>query len=256
MKKIILIILLAVVVILFFKMSNKENKVGVVSVDPISHASMILNWGGVAIYTDPVGETKMFAGKPAPDIILLTDIHGDHLDIEILKTLSKEKTIIIAPMAVADMLPNTIVGTLLVMNNGQKTNQKTNQKMNLQGFSLEAIPMYNLPESTDSRHTKGRGNGYTIERDGFRVYVAGDTAGIREMRTLTDIDIAFVPMNLPYTMDVEEAADAVLDFKPKQVYPYHYRGQDGLSDINRFKALVNAGDQNIEVILANWYLNQ
>ena len=77
--------------------------------------------------------------------------------------------------------------------------------------------------------------------------------GIPEMRTLEDIDLAFVPMNLPYTMGVEEAADAVLAFKPKRVYPYHYRGQGGLADITRFKELVNAGNPNIEVILMNWY---
>ena len=114
--------------------------------------------------------------------------------------------------------------------------------------------MYNLPTAANKDfHTKGRGNGYVIERSGKRVYIAGDTAGIPEMRALKNIDIALVPMNLPYTMDVAEAAEAVLAFKPKQVFPYHYRGPDGLADISKFKELVNASNPKIEVVLLNWY---
>jgi L-ascorbate metabolism protein UlaG (beta-lactamase superfamily) len=113
--------------------------------------------------------------------------------------------------------------------------------------------MYNLPESPTAMHTKGRGNGYVLGIGGRRIYLSGDTQGIPEMRALKDIDVAFVCMNLPYTMAVDEAADAVLAFKPHIVYPYHYRGQGGLSDVNAFKAKVEAGDKNIEVRLRNWY---
>jgi L-ascorbate metabolism protein UlaG (beta-lactamase superfamily) len=88
---------------------------------------------------------------------------------------------------------------------------------------------------------------------GKKIYLSGDTQGIPEMRALTGIDVAFVCMNLPYTMDINEAADAVLAFKPKIVYPYHYRGQNGMSDVNAFKNLVQAGNKNIEVRLRNWY---
>ena len=113
--------------------------------------------------------------------------------------------------------------------------------------------MYNLPESPTAMHTKGRGNGYVLGIGGKNIYLSGDTQGIPEMRSLKNIDVAFVCMNLPYTMDVKEAADAVLAFSPKIVYPYHYRGQNGLSDINAFKNLVDAGNKNIEVRLRNWY---
>jgi len=113
--------------------------------------------------------------------------------------------------------------------------------------------MYNLPESPTAMHTKGRGNGYVLGIGGKNIYLSGDTQGIPEMRSLKDIDVAFVCMNLPYTMDIKEAADAVLAFKPKIVYPYHYRGQGGLSDVNGFKSLVDAGNQKIEVRLRNWY---
>ena len=103
---------------------------------------------------------------------------------------------------------------------------------------------------------KGRGNGYVLEWNGTKIYIAGDTADIPEMRELENINIAFVPMNLPYTMDVDVAADAVLDFAPKIVYPYHYRGTEGLSDINEFKRLVSVGNPNIEVRTPDWYSNK
>ncbi len=242
---------------MFNNMTNKqisnENNIEVI---PIEHATMVLKWGGKIIYVDPVKPQRgasAFLGQPEPDLILLTDIHPDHLDVPTLEAVSKTKTLLIAPLAVADKLPSTVAGDLLVMKNGQKTNQKTSQKVNLNGFSIEAIPMYNLPEKKDSFHTKGRGNGYVLSEGGERVYISGDTADIPEMRALKNIDIAFVCMNLPYTMGVEEAARGVLAFKPKQVYPYHYRGPDGLSDINKFKSLVNAGDPGIDVVLLNWY---
>jgi L-ascorbate metabolism protein UlaG (beta-lactamase superfamily) len=109
--------------------------------------------------------------------------------------------------------------------------------------------MYNLPEAPDAFHTKGRGNGYVLTIGGKNIYISGDTEDIPEMRSLTNIDIAFVCMNLPYTMDPTQAAQGVLAFKPKIVYPYHYRGQD----VNTFKTLVNEGNKNIEVRLREWY---
>lgn len=216
-----------------------------IEVIPIEHATMILKWNGKVIYTDPVGGASLFTGKPDPDIILLTDIHGDHLDSATLKEIVKEKTVIIVPKAVAEKLPVGLSGAVFILNNGEKISQ--------QGFNLEAIPMYNLPESSGSFHVKGRGNGYVLEAEGKRVYISGDTADIKEMRELQNIDMAFVSMNLPYTMSVESAASGVIAFKPKQVYPYHYRGPDGLSDVHKFQALVNVSDPNIDVRLLNWY---
>lgn len=225
------------------KIKMKESSF--VSVTPISHATAVLDWGGVILYTDPVGGAEAFLNQPHADMILVTDIHGDHLSAETLQATIQAETKLIAPQAVIDELPEDLASKAMLLANGQKAE--------VAGFMIEAIPMYNLPESDDTRHTKGRGNGYVIEKDGHRVYIAGDTADIPEMRALQNIDIAFVPMNLPYTMDPDMAADAVLEFKPKQVYPYHYRQPDGFADVNRFKELVNAGDSNIEVILLDWY---
>lgn len=259
---VILVILLVVVFLLLKNMSDIQNSImvknGDIQIIPIEHASLVLKWGGKVIYVDPVKSQEglnAFISQPDPDLILLTDIHPDHLDIKTLETVSKSKTLLIAPMAVADMIPNIVPGDLLVMKNGQKTNQKTSQKVNLNGFSIEAVPSYNLPEKKDSFHTKGRGNGYILEEGGKRVYISGDTSATPEMENLKNIDIAFICMNLPYTMSVEEAARGVLAFKPKQVFPYHYRQSPtkDFADVNKFKSLVNTGDPSIDVVLLNWY---
>lgn len=215
-----------------------------VTVTPISHATAVLTWDGTTIYTDPTGGAAAFSAQPPADIIVVTDIHGDHLNAETLSAVSGD-AVVIVPQAVKDQLPMALADRVQVLGNNETTT--------IEGFSITGIPMYNLPESPESRHVKGRGNGYVIEHNRYRVYIAGDTAGTPEIRSLQNIDIAFIPMNLPFTMSVEEAADAVLDFKPKTVYPFHYRGQDGLSDTAQFKALVEAGDPAIEVVLLDWY---
>jgi L-ascorbate metabolism protein UlaG (beta-lactamase superfamily) len=222
-------------------------KKGSLIVQPIQHASVVLTAKGKTIYVDPVGGAAKYQGLAAPDIILVTDIHGDHFDPATLEAIKNDRTVLIVPQAVADKLPAADKTTgLVILANGANTDQGD--------INIAAIPMYNLPASTtDPRHPKGRGNGYVLSVGGKKIYLSGDTQGIPEMRALTGIDVAFVCMNLPYTMDINEAADAVLAFKPTIVYPYHYRGQNGLSDVNAFKNLVQAGNKNIEVRLRNWY---
>jgi L-ascorbate metabolism protein UlaG (beta-lactamase superfamily) len=216
-----------------------------VLVDPIEHASMVLTWADTTLYVDPVGEASQYTSKTPPAIVLLTDVHGDHLSVDTLSAIVTPDTVIVAPQAVFDELPETLQKHVHVLKNGENES--------VQGFAIEAVPMYNVPESPDAFHTKGRGNGYVIDHAGIRVYIAGDTSGTPEMRALTNIDIAFIPMNLPYTMDVDEAADAVIDFAPRTVIPYHYRGTSGLSDVNKFKELVQAAHDNIDVLLLTWY---
>ena len=218
---------------------------GPLSIQPVKHASLTLTWNGKTIYVDPDGGEKAFEGIAVPDLILITDIHGDHFNVETLNAIIEPGTILIVPQAVADKLPEALKSQATVLGNGQ-----TISKFDA---SIAAIPMYNLPESPDAKHPKGRGNGYVITFGDKTVYLSGDTAGIPEMRGLKNIDVAFVCMNLPYTMDIKEAASAVLEFKPKIVYPYHYRGQNGLSDIEAFKKLVREGNKSIDVRLRNWY---
>lgn len=218
---------------------------GNLTIQPVLHGSLVLTWNNMTIYVDPYGGAEPFAGLAAPDLVLITDIHGDHMNVETLDALETSKAKFVVPQAVADQLPAKYKDRLSVLGNGAST---TSGKI-----GISAIPMYNLPETADSRHTKGRGNGYILELGGKRVYISGDTEDIPEMRQLKNIDVAFVCMNLPYTMDIDQAASAVLEFQPRIVYPYHYRGQGGLNDVEGFRKLVDAGKKKIEVRLRNWY---
>lgn len=220
-------------------------KKGPLTVQPITHGSVVLTWGGKTIYVDPYGGAAAYAGLAKPDVILITDIHGDHLDPKTLADLSVGKALMVVPKAVAEKLPAEYKAQVRILSNGQR--------LDTLGMSVSAIPMYNLPEAADAPHTKGRGNGYVLNLGGKNVYLSGDTEDIPEMRALKNIDVAFVCMNLPYTMDVNQAAQGVLAFKPAIVYPYHYRGTNGLSDVASFKKQVNAADKKIDVRLRNWY---
>lgn len=223
----------------------KTNK-GNLIIQPILHASIVFTFNKLTIYVDPYGGAKAYTGLTAPDLILITDIHGDHLNLETLNAIETSKATFIVPQAVADKLPENLKSKCVVLKNGDKTSQKE--------ISISAIAMYNLPEAPDAMHTKGRGNGYVLHFGDKSIYISGDTEDISEMRSLKNIDIAFVCMNLPYTMDIHQAASAVLEFKPAVVYPFHYRGKDGLSDTDAFKKLVDAGNKKIDVRLKNWYV--
>jgi L-ascorbate metabolism protein UlaG (beta-lactamase superfamily) len=222
-----------------------ETSKGALTIQPLNHATLAFTWQGKTIYVDPNGGAKTFEGVAAADLILITDIHGDHFNPETLQAINASNATLIVPQAVADKLPDNLKSKAVVLGNGQTTSQLN--------VSITAVPMYNLPESADSRHPKGRGNGYVLTFANKKVYISGDTSGVPEMRQLKEIDVAFVSMNLPYTMDINEASQAVLDFKPKVVYPYHYRGQNGLSDTEAFGKLVKEKDKTIEVRLRNWY---
>jgi L-ascorbate metabolism protein UlaG (beta-lactamase superfamily) len=224
-----------------------ESNDGAITIQPITHGTLVLQWNGKTIYVDPYGGAEAFKGIAKPDIILITDIHGDHLNMETLEGLDTENTSFIIPQAAADKLKIKYVKQLVIMQNGG---------IHVQGdIFINAIPMYNLPEDSTSRHPKGRGNGYFLNLGGKTIYISGDTEDIKEMRKLNSIDVAFICMNLPYTMDINQAASAVLEFKPKIVYPYHYRGNPDMSDITAFKKIINSKDSKIDVRLRNWYPN-
>jgi len=218
-----------------------------IKIIPIEHATTVLEWGVITIYIDPIGGAEAFEGQKQPDLILITDVHGDHLSVETLKALNTSKAKIIVPVAVADKIPEEFTPQLDILDNGQSKERY--------GINVEAIPMYNLRQEALKFHEKGRGNGYVLNMGEERIYFSGDTEDIPEMRALKNIDKAFICMNLPYTMTEESAADAVLEFKPKQVYPYHYRGNPNVSDVSKFKNLVNTGNTDIEVIQLDWYPN-
>lgn len=209
---------------------------GVLRMTPLRHASLLLEAGGQAVHVDPWSQGN-YDGLAQADIILITDVHGDHLDPGMIEKLRKPGTVIFGPEAVAAKL----AGVTVIRNGESKTVGR---------WSFEAVPMYNLkrgPAEGKLYHDKGRGNGYVVTYGGFRLYISGDTEGVPEMRALQNIDAALVCMNLPYTMPPEEAAEAVRAFRPKIVYPYHYRGSD-LALLE--KGLAGSG---IEVRIRDWY---
>ncbi|WP_282042771.1 MBL fold metallo-hydrolase [Winogradskyella flava] len=216
-----------------------------VKVIPIKHGTLVLETANEVVYVDPTGGSEAFKGQKKPTLVLITDIHGDHLNIKTLEALNLSDVTIVAPKAVTDKIPSTVSSKIQTLNNGENYNHNT--------IDIKAIPMYNLREEALKYHAKGRGNGYVLDIKGENIYISGDTEDIPEMRNLQNIDKAFICMNLPYTMTVESAADAVLEFKPKVVYPYHYRGSDGMSDVDLFEKIVTENNKAIEVMLLKWY---
>lgn len=209
---------------------------GTIEITPLYHASLQIEYAGKVIQVDPTKEGNAFSPRPA-DVIFVTDIHGDHFQPEALAAVRGQATTVVGPQVVADKLP----GITVMHNGGTQT---------VDGIRVQAVPMYNLtrgPSAGSLYHTKGRGNGYILTLGGKRVYIAGDTECTPEMKALTNIDVAFIPMNLPYTMTPAEAAACVKIFKPKIVYPYHYQGQDTKAFA---AALAGTG---IDVRLRDWY---
>jgi L-ascorbate metabolism protein UlaG (beta-lactamase superfamily) len=224
---------------------------GDLTIHPLHHGTFVMTWNERTIYVDPApppGQDREASAAaalkafPSPDIILVTDIHGDHLSIPtLIEVATSDDTRIVAPQAAVEIFPsNPLRGKAMRLSNGRTITVK--------GIQIEAVPMYNLTKDRLQYHEKGRGNGYVLTIGGKRIYVAGDTEGVPEMRALRNIDVAFVPMNLPYTMTPTEAADAVRAFKPRVVYPYHF----GKSDVSEFTRLVGT-DAGVEVRVRKWY---
>jgi L-ascorbate metabolism protein UlaG (beta-lactamase superfamily) len=209
---------------------------GPVEITPIYHASVLVQAAGKNIYVDPA-KPGNFDGLPKADLILITHDHGDHMDPATIARLSKPDTQVMAPVAVVQT-----VRQAHPIANGETRSWGA--------WTIEAVPMYNLkrgPTPGTLYHPKGRGNGYVLTYGGRRFYFSGDTENTPEMRALKNIDVAFVCMNLPYTMTPDEAADAVKAFHPRIVIPYHYRN----SNLTEFqKDLQGTG---IEVRLLDWY---
>lgn len=212
---------------------------GQVVIHPVDHASMVLETPAGVIYVDPVGGAEKYRNLPAPMLILITHEHGDHFDLPTLQALPQVR--MITNQAVHDLLPEEMKSRATVMANGEQAS--------VEGINIEAVPAYNTTEDRMQYHPKGRDNGYVLTIGGHRFYIAGDTEDTPEMRALEDIEVAFLPMNLPYTMTVQQAADAVAAFKPKVVYPYHHRG----SDLAEFTSLVETSGADSKVVIAEWY---
>ncbi len=182
----------------------------------IGHGTLMFTFGGKIIHVDPFSRLADYSKLPQADLILLTHEHRDHLDIKALDRLRTDKTKII----LTENCAQQVNGGIIMQNGDVRT---------VDGLKIEAVPAYNLVHMRSEGvpyHPKGNGNGYVITFGNKRVYVAGDTENTPEMRQLKDIDYAFLPMNLPYTMTPEMVADAAKTFKPAVLYPYHYGKTD------------------------------
>jgi L-ascorbate metabolism protein UlaG (beta-lactamase superfamily) len=215
---------------------------GDVALHAIHHAALTLTWNGETILVDPapLGDNKdmtEFTSLPAPDLILITHEHPDHFNVPVLEAVSGKATIV-APQDVVDKLPDDLKGKAKALASGAS--------VEVAGMRIDAVPAYNTTADRTKYHPKGRDDGFVLTIGDKRIYIAGDTEDTPEMRALQNIDVAFLPMNLPYTMDIAHAADAVKAFKPKVVYPYHY----GSSDVEAFKSMVGGA---ADVRLLKWY---
>jgi len=213
---------------------------GDITITAIQHAGVQVEHAGKVIQVDPAQGD--FSKAKQADLVLVTDIHGDHLNPDLIAKVRKSGAPVVMPAAVQSQAGDKIPAPIEVMANGQTRT--------IAGISIEAVPMYNMqrgPSAGQLFHTKGRGNGYIVTLGGKRVYFAGDTECTPEVKALKNIDVAFIPMNLPYTMPPSEAADCVRAFKPKVAIPYHFQGQkpEEFQD-----ALKGSG---VEVRILNWY---
>jgi len=209
-----------------------KTSAGDLKITCIGHGTLMFTFDGKVIHVDPVSREADYTGLPKADIVLITHEHRDHLDPAALEQVRTDRTEIVLTEVCAQQMKGGIV-----MRNGDVTT--------VQGLTVEAVPAYNIVHMRSPGvpfHPKGIGNGYIVTFGDTRVYVAGDTENIPEMKALKAIDIAFLPMNVPYTMTPEMVADAARSIRPRILYPYHY----GTTDTSRLVDLLR-GEEGIEV---------
>ena len=206
--------------------------VGDLSIIFLGHGSLVMAFRGMTIYVDPFGKVADYASLPKANLVLVTHEHFDHLDPQALSSVRTDKTILV----LTENCPQEIKGGIIMHNGDVKT---------VAGIPVEAVAAYNMIHKRptgDPYHPKGSGNGYVLGFGGTRLYIAGDTENTPEMKALKEIDIAFLPMNLPYTMTPEMVADAAKAFQPRILYPYHY----GDTDVSILAELLK-GEKEIEI---------
>lgn len=214
-----------------FQSDTVKTSAGDLQMTFIGHGTLMFQHANLVVHVDPVSQYADYATLPKADIVLVTHEHGDHLDPKAIEAVKTPKTVVIGTAKCAAQLPG-----MITMNNGDSRT--------VQGLRIEAVPAYNIVAK--QFHPRGNGNGYIITFADKRVYVAGDTENTPEVKALKKIDVAFLPMNLPYTMTPEMVADAAKAFMPTILYPYHY----GSSDTSQLTKLLS-GTPAIEVRIRN-----
>lgn len=207
-----------------FEKDSFKTSAGELTITFIGHATLMMQFDGKTIAIDPVGNYADFSKLPKADLILVTHEHGDHLDVDAIKTLLKPGTQVVLTAKCAEKYAD---GKIM----------KNEETGTFAGIQVDAVPAYNIQNVRgpgNPYHPKGSGNGYVLHFGDKKVYVAGDTENIPEMADLKNIDIAFLPMNLPFTMTPEMVVEAVKLFHPKILYPYHF----GRTDTNELLELM------------------
>jgi L-ascorbate metabolism protein UlaG (beta-lactamase superfamily) len=216
-----------------FETDSIPTSAGDVVITFIGHGSLMMEFTSKIIHVDPFGELADYSQLPKADIVLVTHEHGDHLDLKALKNIRTEKTIIVLTELCAAQVKDGIV-----MHNGESRE--------VGGLTVDAVPAYNIvnkrPDGSPF-HPKGAGNGYIVTFGDTRIYIAGDTENTPEMKNLQNISVAFLPMNLPYTMTPEMVADAVRAFRPRILYPYHF----GETDTSKIVDLLKGEDVEVRI---------
>jgi L-ascorbate metabolism protein UlaG (beta-lactamase superfamily) len=209
-----------------------DTKAGALTITFVGHGTLMFTFDGKTVHVDPVSREADYRQMPKADLVLVTHAHGDHLDTEAIEAVLKKDTVVV----VAEVCARAVKGAAVMKNGETKT---------VAGLEVAAVPAYNIVHKRPNGapfHPKGRGNGYIITFGDKKVYVAGDTENTPEMKALKGIDLAFLPMNLPYTMTPEMVAEAAKAFRPKVLYPYHF----GETDTAKLTALLE-GEKDIEV---------
>ncbi len=244
MPHVVFLILMCLPAVTAFGEARHETDViptgaGDLSITFLGHGSLLFTFEGMTIAVDPYSKVADYAALPKADIVLVTHEHGDHLDMGAIQAIRTDKTVVAANPGAAGKIP----GAMVLRNGDMKTFPGT--RKGSRGIQVTAVPAYNIVHERSPGvpfHPKGQGNGYVLAFGDRRVYVAGDTENIPEMKALAGIDIAFLPMNLPYTMTPEMAADAARTIRPKILYPYHF----GETDTSRLVELLR-DEKGIEV---------
>ncbi|MEM7737772.1 MAG: MBL fold metallo-hydrolase [Deinococcota bacterium] len=219
----------------------------------ISNASAVVEWNGVTIFVDPVGAQSEYAPYGTPDIVVLTHAHPENLSVETMIGMLSRQTVVLAPQSVIDEVP------LMIANNtpgfaAGVSGFEAGETQDVLGITFTAVPAYNVRPEAQAFHPRSRGDiGVVMEVGGTRVYFSGDTEGTPEMLALENIDTAVVAMNLPFTMGVEAAAQAVATLSPRVVVPYSYRSPEGFSDIDEFERILAELNPAVQVERKAWY---
>ena len=193
-----------------------ETSAGDLKITFLGHGTLMFAFSGKVIHIDPFGRVADYSKLPKADLILITHEHGDHLDLGALASVRTEKTKVV----LTEICAKQVEGGIVI---------RTGETRAVEGVTIEAVPAYNVVHKRENGqpfHPKGAGNGYILTFGDKRVYIAADTESIPEMKELQDIDCAFLPMNLPYTMTPEMVAEAAKAFQPRIVYPYHFGNTD------------------------------